>query len=157
MTVTTTTTATTTCALITDLRDVILVSDGGAMDDHGSFGWVLGQQNGTRLAHGFGSVFGHDPRSYRAEGYGAKAAALFLWNLFQYSNCTIPDAPEAGRFDYHCDNQGLLKKLAVFRRYKNAGQATCLHSKWDIVSSIHTLHSRGGKLCLVGCRVQARP
>jgi hypothetical protein len=69
-----------TCALITDLRDVILVSDGGARDDHGSFGWVLGLQNGTRLAHGFGSVFGHEPRSYRAEGYGAKAAALFLWH-----------------------------------------------------------------------------
>jgi hypothetical protein len=44
-----------TCALITDfLRDVILVSNGGAMDDHGSFGWVLGLQNGTRLSHGYG-------------------------------------------------------------------------------------------------------
>jgi hypothetical protein len=31
-----------TCALITDLQDVILVSDGGAMDNHGSFRWVLG-------------------------------------------------------------------------------------------------------------------
>jgi hypothetical protein len=131
-----------TCALISDLQDVILVSDGGAMDNHGLFGWVLGLQNGTCLAHGFGIVFGHKPRSYRAEGYGAKAAALFLWHLFQYSNCTIPDAPEAGRFNYHCDNQVLLKKLAVFHRYKNAGLATCLHSEWDIVSSIHSLHSR---------------
>jgi hypothetical protein len=109
------------------------------MDNHGSFGWVLGLQNGTRRAHGFGIVFGHKPCSYCAEGYGA---TLFLLYLFQYSNCTIPDAPEASGVYYHGNDQGLLKKLAVFRRYKNAGQATCLHSEWDIVSSIHSLHSR---------------
>jgi hypothetical protein len=85
-----------TCALITNLSDVILVSDGGAMDNHGLFGWVLGLQDGTRLAHANGIVYGHEPRSYCAEGYGAKAGALFLWNLFQYFKCTIPDATEAG-------------------------------------------------------------
>jgi hypothetical protein len=92
------------------------------------------------MVHASHTDMASEPRigSYRAEGYDAKAGALFLWNIFQNSKCTIPDTPDAG-FDYHCENQGLLKKLAEFCKYKNAGQATCLHSEWDIVSSIHLL------------------
>jgi hypothetical protein len=132
--------------MIQDLRDLYVVSDGGAVDDHGSYGWVIGLSNGTCLAQGHGVVYGHDPCSYRAEGYGAKASALFLWNLFQYCKHAIPDAAEDGGFIFHCDNEGLLKKLALFRQYENARQATCLHSEWDIVSSINLIHA--GFFCL---------
>jgi hypothetical protein len=109
----------------------------GAAEDYGSFGWVLGLADGTRLAHGFGTVHGHEPSSYRAEGYGAKAGALFLLYLFHYCDRAIPHADSEGGSSFHCDNEGLLKKLAVFGKYKNARQATCLHSEWDIVSAVH--------------------
>lgn len=82
-------------------------------------------------------MYGHDPKSYRAEGFGAKAGTLFLLNMFKYCDKTIPIS---GGFKFYCDNEGLLKKLVVFRSYENAAQATCLHSEWDIVSAIHTLH-----------------
>jgi hypothetical protein len=97
------------------LPDILLVSDGGAKDEYGSYGWVLGLSDGTRLVHGFGTVYGHNPNSYRAEGYEAKAGALFLWHLFQYCKCPISDAAEeAGGFQFLCNNEGLLKKLIVF-------------------------------------------
>ena len=45
----------------------LLVSDGGADRKYGSFGWTLGCPDGRRLAQGWGSVFGYNPQSYRAE------------------------------------------------------------------------------------------
>jgi hypothetical protein len=91
----------------------------------------------TRLAKGFGNVFGHDPRSYRAEAHGAKAVTLFLLHCFRYCDLTLPP----GLFKFYCDNQGLLNKLLYMRSYRSAVYATCLHSEWDIVSSVHRLHS----------------
>jgi hypothetical protein len=126
------------CSGISTLDDIILVSDGGAIADYASFGWVIAASDGSRLAKGFGSVFGYDPRSYRAEAHGAKAAALFLFHCFLY--CDLPLPP--GTFKFYCDNQGLLNKLIYMRSYQSAIYATCLHSEWDIVSSVHRLHSR---------------
>ena len=69
------------CDIIHTLNDVIMVSDGGAIPGSGTFGWVLGTTDGTRLAKGYGPAFGSDPKSYRAECYGAKAGFLFLLTL----------------------------------------------------------------------------
>lgn len=70
------------CKKLQALSEIILVSDGGAVDDYGSYGWVVGNLDGERIAKGSGSVFGNDPRSYRAEGHGAKAGMLFLIHCF---------------------------------------------------------------------------
>ena len=127
------------CRIITSLREVILVTDGGAAADYGSFGWVLGLLNGTQLAQGSGVVFGHDPKSYRAEAHGAKAGSLFLMHLFRYHEHRLQ--PDDDGFQYYCDNEGLNKKLLVFRTHENALTSTCLHSEWDIISAIHSTHN----------------
>ena len=67
-----------------NLDNIILVSDGGALAQYGSYGWVLGTKDGKRLAQGSGAAFGFDPRSYRAEGYGAKAGTLFILLALKY-------------------------------------------------------------------------
>jgi hypothetical protein len=95
------------CEQLRVLSEIILVSDGGAIDNYGSYGWVVSTKEGTKIAQGSGSVFGCDPRSYRAEGYGAKAGTLFLIHCFTYCNVSIPEGP----FTFYCDNEGLLKKL----------------------------------------------
>jgi hypothetical protein len=80
-----------------------MVSDGGAVDDHRSFGWVIALADGMRLAHGHRvDAYGHDPRWYCAEGYGAKASAFFMEHVF---------ALEDGGFNFHCNIKDLLKKL----------------------------------------------
>jgi exonuclease III len=125
------------CTNLQNISEIVLVSDGGAAFDCGSYGWVMCNQDGTRLARGSGSVFGFDPRSYRAEGHGAKAGILFLVHCFLYCQQPLP----TGQFKFYCDNEGLLKKLEYLRSYKHAIYATCLHSEWDIVSSVHRLQS----------------
>jgi endonuclease/exonuclease/phosphatase family metal-dependent hydrolase len=124
------------CSCMSTLSDLLLVSDGGAMDDYGSYGWIISTTDGTRLARGSGSTFGYDPRSYRAESQGAKAGTLFILRCFDYCNVPIP----AGQFKFYCDNEGLLKKLTYLRSYTNAIHSTVLHSEWDLVSSVHRLH-----------------
>ena len=124
------------CQKMKKMKDILLVSDGGAFAEYGSFGWVLCLKDGTRLAKGSGSVFGYDPKSYRAEGHGAKAGTLFMAHCFKYCHKKIPK----GQFEFYCDNEGLLKKLEYIRSYKLAINATCLHSEWDIVSAVHRLH-----------------
>jgi hypothetical protein len=94
---------------------------------------LLSNKEGTWLARGSGSVFGFDPRLYRAEGHGAKAGILFMIQCFLYCHQPIPK----GQLTFYCDNEGLLKKLTYLRSYTNAVHATCLHSEWDIISSVH--------------------
>ncbi len=61
------------CRQATDLSKILLVCDGGAADNMGTFGWIIGTSSGTRLASGSGPVFGFDPRSYRSETYGCRS------------------------------------------------------------------------------------
>jgi hypothetical protein len=69
--------------------------------------------------------------------HGAKVGILFLAYCFLYCQQPLP----TGQFKFYCNNEGLLKKLEYLRSYKNAMYATCLHSEWDGVSSVHHLQS----------------
>jgi hypothetical protein len=95
---------------LSNLDDIILVSNGGARDDYGSYGWVFSHQNGMRLAQGQGSVFRLDPKSYRAKISGCHAALLFLHHSFKYCNTSLPP----GTLQIHCDNEGFVKKINCF-------------------------------------------
>lgn len=118
-----------------DYDRVIIVSDGGALPDRGSFGWIIGLLDGTRLARGQGTVFGSNPSSYRAEISGCKAALLFLRHLHLYCSEQQP----AGKLQYHCDNSGFIKKMMRFRSFPIAPASSCLHSDWDLLISAHRL------------------
>jgi exonuclease III len=125
------------CSLASDLNTIILVTDGGANDSMGTFGWVIGTTNGTRLASGSGPVFGFDPRSYRAETYGCRAGMTFLQLIFQFCDCSM-----TGTLSVRFDNQGLLKKQTSFRKYTLAKFSAALHSEWDAIISVYNLMDR---------------
>jgi hypothetical protein len=125
------------CEQIRVLSEIILVSNRGTNNDYGLYGWVVSTHKGKKIAQGSGSVFGSNPQSYRAEGYGAKAGMLFLIHCFKYSNVPIPE----GQFTFYCNYEGLLKKLQYMQSYNNAINATVLHSEWDIVSAVYRLQS----------------
>ena len=83
----------------------LLVSDRGADRKCGSYCWTLGCTDGRRLAQGWGSVFGFDPQSYRAEISGCRAGLLFLLHAFSYCSVSIPP----GHLQVHCDNIGFIQ------------------------------------------------
>lgn len=71
------------CEQPSDLSKIMLVTDGGAADNMGTFGWIIGTTTGFRLAAGSGPVFGFDPCSYRAETYGCRAGMTFVQLAFR--------------------------------------------------------------------------
>jgi hypothetical protein len=123
---------------ICNFDDFILVSDGGAKDDYGSYGWVISHTNGTRIANGHGSVFVLNPKSYHAEISGCNAALLFILHAFQF--CQQPLPP--GILQIYCDNEGFVKKINKFREFRISAESCCLHSEWDILISVHRLCHR---------------
>jgi hypothetical protein len=115
----------------------MLVTDGGAAANMGTFGWIIGTNDGARLASGSGPVFGFDPRSYRAETYGCRAGMTFVQLTFLF--CRLP---MHGSLSVRFDNQGLLKKQVSFRKFALAKYSAALHSEWDAIISVSNLMDR---------------
>ena len=122
------------CSQAADLSKLLLVCDGGAAANMGTFGWIVGTITGTRLASGSGPVFGFDPRSYRAEIYGCRSGLTFIKLAFQFSQL-----PMTGTLSVRCDNLGLIKKQASFRKFALAKYSATLHSEWDALISVFHL------------------
>ncbi len=66
------------CNKASDLNNILLVTDGGALETTGSFGWSIGTNTRIQQADGSGPVFGFDPRLYRAETYGCRSGMFFF-------------------------------------------------------------------------------
>jgi hypothetical protein len=120
------------CDQASDLSHALLVTDGGAADNMGTFGWIIGTTSGTHLAAGSDPVFGFDPRSYRAETYGCRAGMTFVQLVFQFCRRTM-----TGTLEVRFDNQGLLKKRTSFRKFALAKYSAALHSEWNAVISVY--------------------
>lgn len=118
---------------MSNLDDILLVSDGGAAYKCGSYGWVLGTKTGRRIARGSGTVFGYDPKSYRAEISGSRAGLLFISHAMVYCNA---GAFPTGCLSVYCDNSGFVTKIATLREYSLALTAHCLDAEWDLLASV---------------------
>jgi hypothetical protein len=84
------------------------VTDGGADDGIGYFGWVIASD--TRIiTKGYGQAQGneHHMESLRAETYGGIALFTFLKHYRIYNEISQP--PNLQR--YYCDNSTLIKRL----------------------------------------------
>ena len=119
------------------LKEIILVSDGGADFKRGSFGWVLGTPDGHCLAPGSGAVFGYDPKSYRAEISGCRAGLLFLCHAFGYCEAQV----HMVHLHVFCDNSGFVQKIGKFRSFPLGPESCCLDAEWDLLISVHGLLS----------------
>ena len=108
------------------------VSDGAEKFKCATFGWVLSWSNGHRLVRCVGPVYGADPSSFRAEGYGFLSMLRFLLQLAEY--CDMPQL-------YGCtsasDNSGLIARI------KDSGTVLypaaslwLITPDWDIVNEI---------------------
>jgi hypothetical protein len=84
------------------------VTDGGANDGIGYFGWTIATET-TLVTKGYGQVLStdHQMESLRAETYGAIALFTFLKQYRIYFNIT--DIPKIQQ--YYCDNITLIKQL----------------------------------------------
>jgi hypothetical protein len=106
-------------------------SDGSAVANEGSFGWVLSLKDGTRLAHGAGLVDGHDPRSFRAEGQGMLSVVCFLRRILEYTGTTNLITGV-----FATDNTGLIARVESQIKIEYPVLNSVFKSDWDIVEAI---------------------
>jgi hypothetical protein len=116
-----------------------LVSDGSAQDCQGSFGWIISTASGTRLARGWGPVFGAKVNSYRAEGYGILAGLRFLvWMQKLYST---PAQPKLAKHNQYCDNKSMVEVCNKYQAYPTVYPNATLGSEWDVIAQIKATYS----------------
>jgi hypothetical protein len=91
-----------------------LFSNGGADSCMGSAGWIVPDADGRYLVQGSGSVPGHDPPSYQAEGYAMASGLTVFKHICLFCNHlnTLPLRK------IYCDNLGLIKKITYFFKYR---------------------------------------
>jgi exonuclease III len=122
------------------LRDhpFAIASDGSVVKDSATFGWILSLEDGTRLAECAGPVFGSQPSSYRAEGYGMLAVLRFLKHLSVfYGN------PLNSGFTHYIDNDALVTNVNILENMRggpvdmdSGALEHPLRSDWDVLNEI---------------------
>ena len=89
-------------------RHVVIVCDGSVnVYEAGSFGWIMSDPHGNRIARCSGRVRGSRLSSYRAEGYGMLSIVRFLTRVREFTNTTS----ENGSFCIACDNNALVRNV----------------------------------------------
>jgi hypothetical protein len=126
--------------LLFDPRDIIdklsrtsfrAVSDGSAIANQGTFGWVLALKEKTRLAYASGPVEGHDPQSFRSEAQGMLSIVCFLSRLKVWTQSTL-----ALRGILATDNTGLVDCVHEQTTIRYPVPASTLKPDWDLVEAI---------------------
>jgi hypothetical protein len=87
---------------------ITIVCDGSVNSyEAGSFGWVLSDNEGHRLARCSGPARGYRISSYRAEGYGMLSIFRYICQLYTYTGRT----PSTHQLLVACDNKSLVRRV----------------------------------------------
>jgi hypothetical protein len=113
------------------LSTFIACSNGSAMTNQASFGWILALPDETRLAHGAGPVDGHDLQSFRAEAQGMLSVVCLLSRLRKWTSST---AILSGILA--TDNSGLVDRAKAQTLIRYPVPNSTFQSDWDVVESI---------------------
>ena len=109
-----------------DLRGLIHVSDGGAIGNLGSFGWVIGTSTATIWTNR-GIVTGYPMQSFRSEATGTLSVLWFYTHLFLYYGIVLPTQkitvsqdstePEHNGLKLYTDNEALVQRIRELQKY----------------------------------------
>ena len=106
-------------------------SDGSAMFQQGTYGWVLALPDKTRLAYGAGPVDGHDPQSFRSEGQGMLSVVRLLHHLRIWTSSTATFTGTLAT-----DNSGLLDRVRDQQKIRYPVPNSIFQPDWDIIEAI---------------------
>ncbi|WP_317203152.1 hypothetical protein [Janthinobacterium sp.] len=127
--------------LAEELRDasshIMIVSDGGAKDDKGYFGWIIGTKHEV-LWEGQGPARGNPMTAQRAEAYGKLSWICFLKHYVAFLDIQV--RCEVSSF---CDNMGVIQQTP-FSTSNTAREA--ILPDYDILKEIKTQQENLRKL-----------
>ena len=115
--------------LLTTSKTMYLVTDGGAVEGHGYFGWVIAT-NSKILWRGKGRVPGnrHLMESLRTESVGMLSLTIFLLHYCTFHNIDL----ENENLFHYCDNSTVVKRMNWFQERANTSANSHLAPDNDV-------------------------
>jgi hypothetical protein len=115
--------------LLTTAEDLFLVTDGGANDGHGYFGWVIATSSEI-LWRGKGRVPGnrHLMESLRTESVGMLSLTIFLLHYCNFHDITLQNE----NMFHYCDNSTVVKRMNWFQDRINSSPNSHLAPDNDV-------------------------
>ena len=108
---------------------VLVAADGSVQEHRASFGWVMSDQQGNRIAQCNGPAYGARPGSYRAEGYGVLSVMRFFYHL--KANWQVTN-----KFSVVCDNEAMVRRANEAKPVFNEHPNSTMDSEWDLLAEI---------------------
>ena len=96
-----------------------------------TFGWILCNDNGKRLANGWGPCNGR-ASSLRAEAAGMLAVTILVSSIQEYLNHPFEKIP----IEFSCDNKTLIDRMSDRQDYKNVYPLMQLLPEMDVTEEI---------------------
>jgi hypothetical protein len=112
----------------------VFAGDGSVQANAASFGWILSNKQGERIARCYGPAPGLRPDSFRAEGYAFISILLFLYLIMDMTDDAVTK-----RIEIHTDSKSFLQRIAKHRRQKYENPNDTLEPDWDVSSETWTL------------------
>jgi len=117
---------------------VNIATDGGAIPNKGSLGFVFADAEGTILLTCFGQPSGNNPLSFRSEICAFLAAVRLVTLITRYyDDKTTNDEPSRSKIQVYIDSLSMIMKLKEYDKYPTAPLTTVLNSEWDVLSALH--------------------
>ena len=96
-----------------------------------TFGWILSNENGKRLANGWGPCNARSS-SLRAEAAGMLAVTVFVGSIQECLYHPIENTP----IEFSCDNKTLINRMIDRKTYKNVYPLMQLLPEMDVTEEI---------------------
>ena len=113
---------------------VLVATNGGAIPNKGSLGWVITDALVNALARGYGITSGSDPQSYRAELSALLAATRFILHSHVHHATSLLTAPAT----VYTDSKSMDIKLQAMHEYPKASHKIILDADWNLLQALHS-------------------
>ena len=114
--------------LLNTNESLIVVSDGGCIQNIGSFGWVMGT-NEHELIQGRGTVPGSPMSSHRAEGIGKLSWLVYIKHYLIFNKLNIKC-----KVTSYCDNKAIVDQTGIHIDYTRSKEA--MDPNYDVLRTI---------------------
>ena len=119
-------------------QKLYIATDGGAIPDIGSLGFLLTDSEGNPFITCYGQPAGYEPKSYRCEICAALAAVRLLRLYIEYFDGRFEKDVLSQSITIHIytDSESMITKLNKMKEYPTAKHKMTLHPEWDVLSAL---------------------
>jgi hypothetical protein len=111
-----------------ETETITIVSDGGCIQEFGSYGWVVAHSNRI-IVTGQGQAYGGPMSSHRAEAFGKLSWMVFIHRYMQFTHIKVKCGLES-----FCDNKSVIEQTKTMETMEECYKT--MMPNYDVVNEI---------------------